>query len=230
MIKKFYIERKQVILYCTNTNKNKLPVIVLNTYGDESEKVFNECVKLKCNDFVLVAVSAANRDHETDSFSASKLYNGDNDFFDKADEYIKLLETEITPATREYLASELKIQISYLGIAGYSLGGLLAVYSAYKTSLFTRIVSASGSFWYPKFKDFIRENKTVSETEKIYFSLGNKESKAKNKTFSSVEANTKEIEQFYKEKGVTTIFELNKGNHFQNIEWRIAKGIKWILE
>lgn len=229
MTEEFYIENKKVTLYCTNKDKDKLPAIVLNCYDDESEKVFNECVKLKCKDFVLTAISNSNSENEITSYSASELYKS-GDYFDKADEYIKKLESKIIPIIKDHLANELKMQISYFGIAGYSLGGLFAVYSVYKTALFTRIASASGSLWYPKIKEFIKENKTASKIEKIYFSLGNKESKTKNKIFMSVKTNTKEIERFYRENGVTTIYEENEGNHFQDAELRMAKGIKWILE
>lgn len=229
-MKEFYIESKKVTLYCTNKEKDQLPVIVLNSYSDESEKVFEECAKLKCNDFILIAISNIDWNNEMTPYYAPKLYKNDSDYLGRADEYIKLLESKIIPVMKEYIANELKMQISYFGIAGYSLGGLFAVYSIYKTALFTRIASASGSFWYPKIVDFIRENKTVSKVEKIYFSLGDQESKTQNKVFMSVETNTKEIEQFYRENGIATIYEENEGNHFQDAEWRMAKGIKWILE
>lgn len=230
MIKEFYIEGKKVTLYCTNKDKDMLPAIVLNSYHDESEKVFKECVKLKCKDFILIAISNLDWNNEMTPYYAPKLYQNDNDCLGKTDEYIELLESKIIPFITEYLVNELRIQISYFGIAGYSLGGLFAIYSSYKTALFTRIASASGSLWYPHIKDFIRENKMVSRVEKLYFSLGDKESKTKNKVFMSVETNTKEIEQFYRENGITTIYEINEGNHFRDAELRMAKGIKWILE
>ena len=117
-----------------------------------------------------------------------------------------------------------------MAIAGYSLGGLFAIYSVYKTTIFTRIASASGSFWFPKFIAFAQENKLKADVKKIYFSLGNKESKVKNKVLATVENNTKELEKLLNDKGIKTIYEENEGNHFQNADLRMAKGIKWILE
>ena len=95
--------------------------------------------------------------------------------------------------------------------------------------LFKRIVSASGSFWYPDFLEFVKENNISSNIEKIYFSLGNRESKVKNKILSEVENNTKELENIYKDKGINTVYIENDGNHFQEVSLRIAKGIKWVL-
>lgn len=45
-----------------------------------------------------------------------------------------------------------------------------------------------------------------------------------------MEENTREIEKFYRENGVKTYFEVNKGNHFQNAVERTASGIAWILK
>lgn len=37
----------------------------------------------------------------------------------------------------------------FIGIAGYSLAGLFALYALYKTDVFTRVASMSGSLWFP---------------------------------------------------------------------------------
>ena len=65
--------------------------------------------------------------------------------------------------------------------------------------------------------------------DKIYFSLGDKESKVRNQILAKVEDNTIELERIYKEKGINTIYEVNSGNHFTDGSMRMAKGIKWIL-
>lgn len=46
----------------------------------------------------------------------------------------------------------------------------------------------------------------------------------------TVENNTREIESFYRSQGIETIFELNSGNHFQNIAGRIAVGLNWLTQ
>ena len=47
---------------------------------------------------------------------------------------------------------------------------------------------------------------------------------------ATVQNNTKELEKMFDDKGIKTIYEENEGNHFQNADLRMAKGIKWILE
>ena len=64
----------------------------------------------------------------------------------------------------------------------------------------------------------------------VYLSLGDTESKVKNKVLSSVQDKTECLFELYKSKCIPVIFELNKGNHFTESALRTAKGIKWILE
>ena len=64
----------------------------------------------------------------------------------------------------------------------------------------------------------------------MYFSLGNRESKVSNAVLKKVLDNTKELERFYHDKGIETLYEENPGNHFQDPAFRMAKGIKWTLD
>ena len=119
---------------------------------------------------------------------------------------------------------------SYVALAGYSLAGLFAIYAAYKTDIFSRIISASGSLWFPGFEDYAKSHEFVKKPDFVYLSLGDTESKAKNKVLATVQDKTESLFELYKSKNIPVIFELNKGNHFTEPALRTAKGIKWILE
>lgn len=230
MIKELKIDNKNIKIFYNNSNLKELPVVILNTYGDEGQSIFNKCTYLKCKDFILVAISNLNWNDDMTPWFAQKLNKRDVDCLGKADDYIKLLTNKIIPQVEKYIINNLKIKIEYFAIAGYSLGGLFSVYSAYKTDLFTKIASVSGSFWFPKFVDFVKTNDMLSNIRKIYFSLGDKESKVKNKILATVETNTIELDKIFNNKGIKTIYEVNEGNHFKDAILRMAKGIKWILE
>ena len=230
MIKNFIIKNKTINIYYNKTNLKELPVVLLNTYNNEGQDVFNECINLKCNEFILVSISNLDWDNDLSPWFATKLNKNDVDCLGKADDYIDILVGEIIPKIEECMKNDLGIKIKFYAIAGYSLAGLFAVYCAYKTEIFTRIASASGSFWFPKFVEFIKNNTMSNKVDKIYFSLGDKESKVKNKILATVENNTKEIENIYNLQGIKTIYEQNKGNHFQDGTLRMAKGINWILK
>lgn len=55
-------------------------------------------------------------------------------------------------------------------LAGFSLGGLEAVYASTVTDAFDTIISMSGSFWYPDWENFIESSKPLrSETRFLLF-------------------------------------------------------------
>lgn len=107
----------------------------------------------------------------------------------------------------------------------YSLGWLFAIYASFKTNIFKRVASISGSLWYPNFLEFIQDNNVNKNIEKIYFSPGNKEKNSRNLLLQTVEDPTKEIASIYQKNNIPTIYEENEGSHFQEAERRTAKRI-----
>lgn len=110
-------------------------------------------------------------------------------------------------------------------IAGYSMAGLFALYSLYKTDRFAGAASCSGSLWFPGFSEYVHEHEFASATSKIYLSLGDREAKTKNPVMAMVEDNTRNIAELYSSQGCNMLFEMNQGGHFNDPELRTAKGI-----
>ena len=154
------------------------------------------------------------------------LINTEKDFIGGADEYLSLLEKEIIPRALEILGEE----PSYYALAGYSLAGIFALYAGYRSALFSRIASVSGSLWYPDFLSFAKEKKMLNKAERLYLSLGTEEAKTKHAVLSTIERKTRELVEHYQSSGYCVNFELNPGNHFCEVEQRIEKGIRWIME
>jgi len=225
----FKINNKQIEIFYSEAKNEKIPVIILNTYGGEGNKVWEECKRLNTKDFILVAISKLSWSNDMTPWECPPLYKGDSYCRGYADKYLGLIENEIIPRVQEYIKNELHKEIDYFGISGYSLGGLFALYSGYKTDIFKRIASASGSMWYPNFAEYVKKNELSKNIDKIYFSLGNKEKNSKIEILKTVEDKTKEIYE-HLSNNINTIYEENQGNHFQDGILRMAKGIKWILE
>lgn len=101
----------------------------------------------------------------------SMISKGDTPCTEGADAYLMLLTEEILPAVEETLRGKPK----YSALAGYSFGGLFAVYASYHTDAFAKIISALGSFWFPRFMDYMEEHEMQRIPEKMYFSLGYRE-------------------------------------------------------
>ncbi len=224
MKKEIKVEDKNVTVYYDENINIPVPIVILNTFDEDGENIWNLCKEKNCRDYILATISNINWNDEMSPWYMKKLYKNDKDYLGKADEYIEKLTNRIIPEI------EKNFTVSYYVLAGYSLAGLFSIYSMYKTEKFKRIVSASGSFWYPNFLEYINKNKIKNNPDKIYFSLGNKESKTKNELMSKVEVNTKYLLEYYKNQGIETIYEENEGNHFQDVNIRIAKGICNILE
>lgn len=155
---------------------------------------------------------------------ADRIVKGIGPFDGKADIFLKELEREVI--------DELSLhhrKPSAIYIAGYSLAGLFALYSLYKTDLFDGAACCSGSMWYPGFTDFVKRNEFRKPPKRLYLSLGDKESSVKNQVFASVEDKTREVFEFYKGKGINVKFEMNPGNHMTDVDDRVAKGISTLL-
>ena len=225
----FNINNKIINIFSNDTEKEELPVIILNTFNGEGKSVWEKCNELGANEFILVSIAKMSWNNDLTPWECPPLYKGDSKCLGYADSYLKEIEKDIMPKIEEYIKKELSKTISYYGIAGYSLGGLFALYSGFKTDRFKRIASASGSLWYPNFTDYVKDHKLSNNIDRIYFSLGNKEAKSKIEILSTVEDKTKEIYE-YISKSINSIYEENEGNHFKDGVLRMAKGIKWILE
>ena len=194
-------------------------LISFNTYEDEGQEVWNECRKQNCPPFCLVAIMDWN--NELSPWESPALYKNDGGFSGEADSYLSLLTDKIIPP----VCDSTEAKPSYLALAG-----LFAIYAACKTDVFSRVVSTSGSLWFPGFEEYVKSNNFIKKPDCIYLSLGDTEAKAKNKVLATVQDKTESLFELYKSLEIPVIFELNKGNHFTEAALRTAKGIKWILE
>ena len=136
---------------------------------------------------------------------------------------------EVLPAAEANLAGA-GLGVAWRGIAGYSLAGLFALWSTWQTDAFLRVASASGSLWYEGWLGFARGQEPAAWPERAYLSLGSKEHKTPNRLMRNVRTATEQTRDLLCSHGVECTFELNPGNHFQDPDLRMARGIRWILD
>ena len=219
------ISGKTVEIFTKTDSDRKIPLVILHTFQGEGKEVFDKCSEIGCDNFALAAIGGLNWNHDLSPWAAPSI--GNNKYgFGGADEYIKKLTNEIMPEIR----AELGFEPEFSAITGYSLAGLFAIYAAYKTDIFSRIASVSGSLWFPGFTGFAETNKFAKTPDLIYLSLGEAESKTRDKNLAPVRKNTEKLAEIYKSRTIPTIFELNPGNHFTETVLRTAKGIKSLLD
>lgn len=201
------------------------PIIFLNTFAGEGDKVYQELQKCGCPDFTLAAISGLTWDHHMAPWDIPPISKNDTPCTGGADEYLQLFTEELIPRAEELVQGH----ILWRGLAGYSLAGLFAVYSLYRTDLFSRIASISGSLWFPGFTEYVASHEMKAHPTHMYFSLGDAECRTKNPYLKTVQERTEKLERFYARIGIETTFQLNPGNHYKHAVQRTATGISWIL-
>ncbi len=218
------IEEKNVQIFpAQDTNT---PIIYLNNYAHDGEKVYEAVLAAGCPDCTLVTVGKLKWDRDMTPWYTPPSSEHDTPCTGGADDYLKILTESIVPQVE----SSLGCKPAWRGIAGYSLAGLFAVYSIFHTDAFSRVGSMSGSLWFKDIKEYIFAHKLARVPDCMYFSLGDKESSSRISAFQCVQDNTEAIEAFFRGKGIPTTYVLNRGSHYQKCNERTAAGIKWMLE
>ena len=134
----------------------------------------------------------------------------------------------------ENAAKTLSEVLTYIGekkqpciIGGYSLAGLFALWAATKTDRFSKVAAASPSVWFPGFTEYIKENNIKAKA--VYLSLGDREEKTRNPVMATVGHAIRSVHETISDSGINTILEWNQGNHFKDVDIRMAKALTWSI-
>lgn len=163
--------------------------------------------------FTLVAFSISDWNAELSPWKAPAVF-GHEDFGEGASETLCYVLDELVP----------RFKCSRYCLGGYSLAGLFALWSGYQTDVFSSIVGASPSVWFPKWIDFAASHQI--KAHRVYLSLGDKEAKARNPIMARV---GECIERMHELLDCEKILEWNEGNHFKDNALRTAKGLAWAI-
>ena len=219
---RFSISGKTIEIYqCVEPGA---PIIYLNSFSNEGQKVYEAAQATSCPPFTLVAISDLDWNHDMVPWDSPPAFKNAAPCTGGADDYLRLLTEEIIPTAEKKITGV----PCWRGIAGYALAGLFALYSIYQTELFSCVGSMSGSLWFSGMKEYIFSHEPKRWPDHMYFSLGDKESRTRNTVLQSVRQNTEEIHAFYQSKGIDTVFQLNPGNHYNHAAERTAAGICWL--
>lgn len=216
---------RTVTIFYEEGAKSQLPVVFLNAVQNEGGIVYERCKELGTKDFVLVSVDIEKWNEDMSPWKSEPVMKGGEPFAGGADRYLKEMISGILPEVEK----ELPAKPLYYAIAGYSLGGLFALYSGYQTDIFAKIASVSGSLWFPGFVEYAQAHKIKEQVQSMYISVGKLESKTRNPILSQVGVNTKQLVEYYRAEGIDVLYEENNGNHFYQPELRMAKGITGMI-
>lgn len=200
-------------------------IVLLQIIGEhELSLIEEELSKIKAitqsTDFLFITVQVDSWNDDLSPWLAAPIF-GEATFGGNAEKLLTRIKNEvITPLLSAY--PEKKI---FAG--GYSLAGLFVMWAGYKTNLFEGIAAVSPSVWFPKFVDFVHNNKIL--TNRVYLSLGDKEAKTRNKILAQVENDIRDVYRSLGDYGLSSILVWNKGNHFKEPALRMAKGFSWLM-
>lgn len=222
-VKELQFGHRKVCLY--QLVEGPAPLVYSIDYHENGQLLLEACRQVGCSGFNLVTISGLHWNQELSPWPVDTVVSKDDNFSGGAPQWLPLLTDEVVPQVERLLDAP----PTWRMLAGYSLAGLFAVWTAYWCDLFTRILSASGSMWYPGWLEYAKEHETVAPLQGIYLSVGDKESTSRNAVLQTVGERTRAMADLMAERGIPSKFELNPGNHFKNPPLRVAKGINWLL-
>ena len=224
--------RREEITLCDHklsffqAEKADCPLIVFHSFSDEGEAVYQELRKQNAPECHFLSISVQDWQREMSPWPAAALSKDAEVFSGGADAYLESLLSTILP----WAGERIRGKASFMGVAGYSLAGLFALYAMYKTDVFSRVAAMSGSFWFPGMRNFCKENTMKILPEKLYLSIGDQESRTRHPILKTMQENTEELLEYFRSLGIPCQYELNPGNHFQDVNLRCAKGISELLQ
>lgn len=183
---------------------------------------------------------------------APRVFAKGPNFGDGAQKTLDTLINQIIP----WAESELAESPAYRVLVGYSLAGLFSLWAGVSQQVargyqpddapsqpsaphvdapvatFQRIGAVSGSFWFPGLLDYVDQqlNGGVVGLTHAYLSLGDREARTPNPQIMHVRENAELLTNRLESAGITSTFELNRGNHFQNVEGRMQKALDWLVK
>ena len=172
----------------------------------------------------IISVSGMDWNRELSPWPAPGVFRNQGDFTGEGDKFLCILLEKLLPEGLRVLEYEPES----LGIAGYSLGGLFAVWTLWNTDIFSAVASMSGSMWFDNFLEYARAQRPVRLPELVYLSVGSGEKKSRNKRMAAVEKCTREMANYFENSGSKCVFLLEPGGHFSDVPERIARGIEVI--
>lgn len=173
-----------------------------------------EIRRLTDEDFYLIAMKVRDWNNDLSPWEAPAVFGREN-FGKGSDDTLKEVLKNCCDLSKNYI------------IGGYSLAGLFALWAVTKTNVFKTCAAASPSVWFPGFVEYMNDQRIYSE--RIYLSLGDKEENTRNPVMATVGEKIRELYELLEKKGVHTILEWNKGNHFLESDIRMAKAFAWAL-
>lgn len=169
-------------------SKLAYPLILLNDGGLQHLEALKDRV-------ILVGLIPENRLSDYTPWATRAIRPGTEDFGGKLDEYHNELFNFVLPE----IQAKYHVNQHQIVYGGHSLGGLAAIYSLYQTNIPTRIFSVCGSFWYPGFVSFCRNNPVKNQHAHVYLHNGKSEGSKHNNILATAVQCAEQVHSYLSE-------------------------------
>ena len=175
---------------------------------------------------ILIGLISNNSLDDYTPWKANALKPGNPDFGGRADSYHqKLFSGILTEIRQHYLLDDKRI-----AYGGYSLGGLVAVYSLYSNCKIPCIFSICGSFWYPGFTDYCQTQDLKNRDCLVYLQNGKTEGANHSNRLSKAPFYAEEIHRLIQKEILTTCSIIDPYGHHEALQSRYDSFIKWLVQ
>ena len=212
LVNQYHFENVYVDVFYPNSfsEEKRYPAIFLNDGN------FLEINKMHY-EAIIIGLTPANRNDVYSPFEITNLDTRLGSFGGKGREYNEWLSNVLLP----FLLEKHPIDKERMLYGGVSLGGLEAIYSLFFIDNFYGVFSICGSFWFPSFKDFAKENRIVTHAKVVILNGEKEESKNHNSIFGNALEDAKEVAQSLNSKLI-----IDKYGHYGHIYERISQVLK----
>lgn len=205
--------------------KSACPLVVLISHEDSVQPLMQACARQGTGRFHLLSIEVNDWNADLTPWPADGLEEGTR-FGGQASRTAQVLEEQILPWAQQSLPAVPSCRV----LAGYSLGGLFALWAGLQSSVFDVLLCVSGSLWYPGLADWVLQASVPEQIRAVYFSLGKKEVRSRNPALQQTGEIMETLCRHFEEAGVMSTAVWNPGTHFTEVPWRLARALYWGLQ
>lgn len=176
--------------------------------------------KFQLNDCSVMGIEVPEWNNDLTPWYCEKVFKKGSDFAGNGDLFLESVRKDIDEVKQ-------KLCPKYIVMAGYSLAGLFTMYYCTKETGIEACASVSGSLWYPGFLTYLDEHPL--NCKHVYLSIGDTEKKTSSVLMRQNESLTNQIYEKIM-KYTDGCFIINNGDHFHEVDQRMFKAIKWVLD
>lgn len=209
----------KVSLPSTYDSSQTYPAILLNDGNLDFLSSLSESV-------ILVGLTSKNRLDDYTPWKEAALRDGAQDFGGQANAY----HGHLFGSLLEKLQALYRLDKNRLAYGGYSLGGLAAVYSLFRFDKVSCIFSICGSFWYPDFTTYCREEKVKNLDCLLYLQNGQTEGAHHTNRLAQAPVYAEQIHTSLQKHYPTSQFVFDPYGHHEQVAERFLAFSNWLAQ